>query len=199
MPPLTIASADAALKQIYKPGYMADVCYKDRPLLAMLPKFEGFGGRNMPIVLEYGHPAGRSQVFATAQANATPALYEDFLLTRMHDYGITMIDGETADAMEQDAYSWIRGMTNQVDGILSQTARNLHIMAYGDGQGARGVVAGGAGTPTLTLATLSDIHKFEVGMSIDGTATGMAGAPFGFPQTITGINRIAGTITAAAV
>lgn len=198
MPPLTIASADAALKQIYKPGYMADVCYKDRPLLAMLPKFEGFGGRNMPIVLEYGHPAGRSQVFATAQTNATPGLFEDFLLTRRHDYGVTHIDGETADAMESDRYSWVRGMSNQIDGILSQTARNLHVMCYGDGTGARGVVGAGAGTPTLTLATLSDIHKFEVGMSIDATATGMAGAPRGFPQTLTAINRIAGTITAAA-
>jgi len=198
MPPLTIASADAALKQIYKPGYLNDVCYKDRPLLALLPKFEGFGGRNMPIVLEYGQPAGRSQVFATAQANATPGLFEDFLLTRVHDYGVTMIDGETADAMEQDAYSWVNGMTNQIDGILKQTSRNLHIMSYGGGQGNRAVVAGGAGTPTLTLATVSDIHRFEVGMSIDGTATGLAGAPFGFPQTITAINRIAGTITAAA-
>ena len=108
MPPLTIVSADAALKQIYKPGYMNDVVYKDRPLLALLPKSENFGGRNMPVVLEYGHPAGRSQVFATAQTNATPALYEDFLLTRVHDYGVTQIDGETADAIDQlitpDAY-----------------------------------------------------------------------------------------------
>jgi len=32
MPPLTIATADAALKQIYKPGYLNDVCYRDRPL-----------------------------------------------------------------------------------------------------------------------------------------------------------------------
>lgn len=198
MPPLTIASADAALKQIYKPGYMADVCYKDRPLLAMLPKFEGFGGRNMPIVLSYGHPAGRSQVFATAQANATPSLFEDFLLTRVHDYGVTMIDGETADAMEKDPYSWVRGMTSQIDGIMEQTARNLHIMCYGDGSGYRGVVGAGAGTPTLTLATPSDIHKFEVGMSIDATATGGAGAPRGFPQTLTAIDRIAGQITAAA-
>jgi hypothetical protein len=137
-------------------------------------------------------------VFATAQANATPGLFEDFLLTRVHDYGVTQIDGETADAMESDRYSWVRGMSNQIDGILSQTARNLHVMCYGDRHGGRGVVAGGAGTPILTLATLSDIHKFEVGMSIDGTAAGWAGAPLGFPQTITAIDRIAGTITAAA-
>ena len=198
MPPLTVVSGDAALKQIYKPGYLFDVNYKTRPLLALMPKFEGFGGRNLPVVLDHGHPAGRSQVFATAQANATPSLYTDFLVTRIHDYGVAQIDGETADASENDKYAWLRMMTGEIDGILAQTSRNLHIMMYGDSQGARGVVAGGAGGVTLTLTTLSDIHKFEVGMSIDGTATGMAGAPFGFPQTITAIDRIAGTITAAA-
>ena len=196
MPPLTIVSADPALKQIYKSNYYNDVVYKDKPLLAMLPKFEGFGGRNMPIVLAYGHPAGRSQVFATAQTNATPTLFEDFLLTRVHDYGVTQIDGETADAMENDRYSWVRGMTSQIDGILSQTARNLHIMAYRDGTGIRGVVGAGTGTATLTLATISDIHNFEVGMSIDG-CTG-AGAPHGTPGVIGGIDRILGQITVAA-
>ena len=197
MPPLTIASADAALKQIYKPGYIADVCYRDRPLLAMLPKFEGFGGRNMPIVLEYGHPAGRSQVFATAQANATPGLFEDFLLTRVHDYGVTQIDGETADAMETDKYSWVRGMSNQIDGILSQTARNLHVMCYGDATGFRGAINAPAAN-VITMTTPSDIHKFEVGMSIDGTTAAAVAAPHGFPQTITQIDRITGTLTAAA-
>lgn len=198
MPPLTIASADAAIKQVYRPGYIADICFKDRPLIAMLPKFEGFGGRNLPIVLEYGHPAGRSQVFATAQANATPSLFEDFLLTRVHDYGITMIDGETADAMEVDAYSWVRGVTNQIDGIMAQTARNLHIMCYRNGNGIRGVVGAGTGTATLTLTNAADIHNFEVGMSIDGTAAGAAGAPRGTPGVIGAIDRIAGTITIAA-
>jgi hypothetical protein len=196
MPPLTITTADAALKQIYVPGYMNDVCYKDRPLLAMLPKYEKFGGRNMPIVLEYGHPAGRSQVFATAQANAQPSQFEDFLLDRVHDYGVTQVDGETVDAMEGDAYAWVRGMTSQVNGILNQTARNAHIMAYRNGSGVRGVVLAGTGTNTLTLTNPEDAANFEVGMSIDG-ATG-AGAPHGTPDTISAINRIAGTLVSTA-
>jgi len=192
MPPLTVATADAALKQIYKPGYLNDVCYKDRPLLAMLPKFEGFGGRNMPVVLEYGHPAGRSQVFGTAQANATPSLFEDFLLTRVHDYGVTQITGEVADAMETDSYSWVRGITNQINGIMKQTARNLHIMAYRAGDGFRGVAGVVAGA-LITLTQPEDAANFEVGMSID-SCTG-AGAPAGFPDTIAAINRITGVLT----
>ena len=199
MPPLTMVSSDAALKQIYQPNYMADVVFKDRPLLAMLPKFTGFGGRNMPIVLLFGNPAGRSQVIATAMANVTQPLYEDFVLTRVHDYGIAEIDGETADAMEGDRYAWTSGWTDCIDGVMGQTATNLHLMCYGSSSGIRAALpaaGSGVGTPTLQLATPSDIHRFEVGMSIDG-CTG-AGAPHGTPQTITGIDRITGTITGAA-
>jgi hypothetical protein len=175
---------------------MNDVCFKDRPALALIPKYEKFGGRNMPIVLEYGHPAGRSQVFATAQANATPSLFEDFLLTRVHDYGVAQVDSETIYAMEGDTYAWVRGMASQIDGILNQTARNLHIMMYRNGSGYRGVVGAGTGTAVLTLTNPEDANNFEVGMSIDG-ATGAA-APHGTPDTISAINRIAGTLTSTA-
>jgi len=164
----------------------------DTICLAMMPKFEGFGGRNMPVVLEYGHPAGRSQVFGTAQANATPSLFEDFLLTRVHDYGVTQITGEVADAMETDSYSWVRGITNQINGIMKQTARNLHIMAYRAGDGFRGVAGVVAGA-LITLTQPEDAANFEVGMSID-SCTG-AGAPAGFPDTIAAINRITGVLT----
>jgi energy-converting hydrogenase Eha subunit B len=84
-------------------------------------------------------------------------------------------------------------LSSQIDGILNQTARNLHIMAYRNGSGYRGVVGVGTGTAVLTLTNPEDAHNFEVGMSIDG-ATG-AGAPHGTPDTISAINRIAGTLT----
>jgi len=197
MPPLTIASGDAALKQIYRSGYMADTCFADRPLLAMMPKFEGFSGRNMPIVNLYGHPAGRSQVFGVAQANANPSQLDDFLLTRVHDYGVTQIDGETADAMAAEGKgAWINGMTMEIDGILNQTADNLHGMLYGDGMGFRGTVAGVVLT-VLTLTNAADAANFEVGMWIDGTTAAGVAAPHGFPNQIVGVDRIAGTITGA--
>lgn len=197
MPPATVLNQDAALKQIYRSGYFNDVVYTDKPLLALLPKFEGFVGRNMPVVIKYSNPGGRSQVFATALANITPSRIEDFLITRKHDYGVTQITGEAADAMESNNGSWLRGMMNELDGVLEQVGMNAHYCLYGDGSGQRGAVAGGGGTPTLTLTNISDIHKFYVGQTIDGTAAGMAGAPFGLPQVLTAVDGVAGTITAA--
>jgi hypothetical protein len=200
MPPLTIATADAALKQIYRPGYLNDVCFKDKPLLAMMPKYTKFGGRNMPIVLEYGKPQGRSVQFATAQTNATPSLFEDFLLTRVSNYGITQVTGETVDAMAEDAYSFIRGLSNQIDGILATVSRDLHHAAYRDGRGARGVGDGAwaVGGAICTLNDPEDASNFEVGMVVTATAAGFGGAIRAGTVTLAGVDRINGTLTATA-
>ena len=196
MPPLTMATADAFLRQLYKPKMVNSLVYKDRPLLALMPKEEGFFGRNMPIVAEYADPAGRSQVFATAQLNATGSSFEDFLLTRVHDYGVTQVDGEVYDATISDAGAFFQAMPNQINGILNAVANNLHVMMYRNGSGIRGTVAGGTGTAILTLTNAEDSKYFERNMSIDG-ATG-AGAPHGTPGVIGGIDRNLGTLTIAA-
>jgi len=195
MPPLTMATADAFLKQLYKDKYVNSLVFKDRPALALIPKEENFVGRNMPLVTEFANPAGRSQVFATAQLNATPSSFEDFLLTRVHDYGVTQVDGEVFDATISDSGAFFQAMPNQINGIMNSLANNLSFSLFRNGSGYRGVVAGGTGTATLTLTNVEDAKYFEVGMSIDG-ATG-AGAPHGTPGVITGIDRILGTITSA--
>jgi hypothetical protein len=160
----------------------------------MMNKYTKFGGRNMPIVLEYGHPTGRSQVFATAQTNAAPSLFEDFLLTRVHNYGVTQVSGETVDGMAEDAYSVIRGLSNQIDGILKQTSRDLHHSLYRDGRGARGTVAVIAAA-VVTLADVRDASNFEAGMVITATAAGFAGNIHAGSVTLAAVDYIAGTLT----
>lgn len=200
MPPLTIATADAALKQIYRPGYLNDVCFKDKPLLAMLPKFTKFGGRNLPVVMEYGKPQGRSVQFATAQTNATPSLFEDFLLTRVSNYCVTQVTGETVDAMGEDSYSFIRGLSNQIDGAMQTLSRDMHHAAYRNGRGQRGVGDGAWAIAGLvcTLNDPEDASNFEVGMVVTSTAAGFAGAINPGSVTLGAVDRLAGTLTSAA-
>jgi hypothetical protein len=62
---------DAAMKQIYRPSNVKKLTYDMRPGTALVPKFEGFGGRNMPVVVKWGHPMGRSITMTTAQAVAS--------------------------------------------------------------------------------------------------------------------------------
>jgi hypothetical protein len=94
---LDMTSFDAALKQHYTDDMVLNLVYKDNPLLALMPKMESFGGKNLPIPLIYGNPQGRSATFATAQsvgASSSSAI-TDFVLTRVKDYAIATIDNET--------------------------------------------------------------------------------------------------------
>jgi len=201
MPSLDVTAADAALKQMYPSRRVKFVGYEGNPLLALMPKDENFQGRNMPLVIWYGGNQGASRSFATAQANKTPGLYEDFLLTRVKDYALSSIELEAILASESDEGSFLRMARSEIDNTVRTCARNLAISMYRDHGGARGRIAvGGISGTTLTLEKPADITNFEKGMKlIQSTTDGLTGAAGAAAAvTITGVNRRAGTLTAAA-
>lgn len=197
---LDIQSFDSTLKQIYDDQRVRSVVYKNNPLHAMLMKFTDFQGRNMPIVLTYGNPQGRSSSFAVAQANKTSGAYEDFLLTRAKDYGLTSIELETIQATATDRGGFLKAATAEIDGILNQVARSISTAEYGNGGGAIGRQgAGGIGSPILTLANPTDATNFEKGMFLQSSATdGTTGAVRTGRVQLISIDRSAGTLTADA-
>jgi len=188
---------DALLKQLYNDANFEDACYKDKPLLGVIPKYEWFGGRNMPIVIEYGRPQGRSATFATAQSNAYPSSTHDFLLTPIADYGVAGIDGIALATMKNDKHAFVRGLSHEIDGILETVSGNIHRMLYRDGAGVRGTVGtSGITTTALTLANAEDVVNFEVGMEVVGAAnTASALRDSGNSATVTAINRESGILT----
>ena len=46
---LNLDNVTQALKEHYKPLTVKNMVYKDNPLLALMPKYERFGGENMPV------------------------------------------------------------------------------------------------------------------------------------------------------
>jgi hypothetical protein len=191
---LDMTSFDAALKQHYTADRVENTVYKDNPFLAMVPKYEKFGGKNLPIPIIYGNPQGRSATFATAVANKGNSLIEDFVLTRAKDYSIASIDNETLKASQGNANAFMEAAVTEIDGAIQAITRSLAISLYGDGTGNLGSIVEVTGT-TLTLATgtESDITNFEVGMKIqfnDGSALRDAAT-----RTITDIDRGAGSMT----
>lgn len=199
MPALDVTAADAALKQMYPARRVKFVGYEGNPLLAVMPKDENFQGRNMPLVIWYGGNQGASRTFATAQANKTPGLYEDFLLTRVKDYALSSIELEAILASESDEGAFLRMSRSEIDNTVRTCARNLAVSMYRNHGGSRGVVGSIAST-VLTLTNPSDVVNFEKGMKLvqattDGTTGSVGGAT---AVTITGVNRRAGTLTAAA-
>jgi len=195
MAALSATGFAAALKQHYTDERIENMVYKDNPLLAMVAKYEDFGGENLKLPIKYGNPMGRSADFATAQTNVTGGNIKAFLLTRVKDYAIAQIENEVLEASKGNANAFMEAAVFAIDGSIQAATRSLAIALYGNGKGSIGVVSTSDAT-TITLATTQDITNFEVDMKLiasnveSGTGTGLATA-----QSVTAINRDTGVLT----
>jgi len=173
---LNMTTFAAALKQHYTDEKIENMVYKDNPFLAMVSKYEDFGGENLKLPVKYGIPMGRSATFADAVANKSASQLKAFLLTRKADYAIASIANETIEASKGNANAFIEAATFEIDGAIESATRSLAVSLFGDGTGSIGIIGSMATTTasndTITLATIQDITNFEVGMQLNfGTAT----------------------------
>lgn len=201
---LDLSSFDAALRVHYTGDRVENMTYMDNPFFALVPKYESFGGRNMPVVVQYGNPQGRSATFAQAQKRGklTNSKLDDFIITRVKNYGIATIDNETLEASKGDANAFMEAATTEIDGTIRELTNAMASQLYGSGSGSRGRV-GSIATNTITLQDVETVVNFEVGMEIVGALTEVSGAirPVGTSTNgifITGVDRSNGILTFAA-
>lgn len=201
---LDMVSFDGALKEHYNDQRVMNMVYKNNPLLALLPKYEDFGGRNYRLPLIHGNPQGRSADFTRAQVRgaATNSKIEDFVLTRVKNYSIATIDNETLEASKGNANAFMEAATIEIDGAIHSLSRDLAIDMYRSGFGDKGVI-GSIASATITLATTDDVTNFEVGQelvlsSTQGASTLRALGSSGNGLIITGVNRATGVLTFGA-
>lgn len=200
---LDLTSFDSALKEHYTNEAVENMVYKDNPFLALVKKYEKFGGKQAPVPLLYGNPQGRSATFTQAQARGavTSSKLEDFVIKRVKDYSIATIDNETLEASKGDANAFMEAATTEVDGAIHSLTRSLAIALYRDGFGSIGTVANsGFATTVLTLAHPGDVTNFEVGQQIvfSESAGGHVLRDSGDFLEVVGVNRSAGTLTTNA-
>jgi hypothetical protein len=196
----TTTNFDPALKQLYKPENLADLNYDIRPFFGLLMKNEGFGGRNMPVVIKYGNPVGgRSAAFATAQSNRSHVRVEDFLLTRVSDYQIATIDSEVIEATRGDTYAFLSALKTKVDGSFAALSDAIESFLFRSGTGALAqigsIAANDSGTSErITLLQTEEICNFEVDMVlVSSAADGGALRATPASSTIASVDRSAGT------
>ena len=195
---LDMGTFAAALKQHYTSQKIENMVYKDNPFLAMLSKYESFGGINLKLPIKYGIPQGRSATFASAVANKTSSKLKAFLLTRNSNYSLANIDNEVIEASKGNANAFIEAATTEIDGAIEAATRSLAISLYGDGGGSIGQTTSNGATSltTITLLQPDDVTNFEVGLSLDfyDAATG-GNLITGGSYQVTAIDRDAGTMT----
>ena len=196
MAALSATGFAAALKQHYTDERIENMVYKDNPFLAMVAKYEDFGGENLKLPIKYGNPMGRSATFGTAQSNVTGGNIKAFLLTRIKDYAIAQIENEVLEASKGNANAFLEAAVFAIDGSIQAATRSLAVALYGNGKGSIGVVSTSDST-TITLATTQDITNFEVDMSLVSSAD-ESGGTVGAAILVTGINRDTGVLTMGA-
>ena len=164
---LDLTAFDAALKQHYTSDRVENMVYRDNPLMALMPKYENFGGRNLPIPLIYGNPQGRSKTFSNAQTRggSTNTLVTDFVLTRAKDYSIATIDNETLEASKGDANAFMEAATTEIDGAINSLTRSLAINMFRDDSAYVGQVSAepstNASTFVVAMKNAEDITNIE--------------------------------------
>lgn len=110
------------MKEHYTDEMVQNMVYKDNPFLALVSKYEQFGGKNLPIPLIYANPQGRSATFTNAQTRgaATSSQLSDFVLVRVKDYSIATIDNETLEASKGNANAFMEAATVEINfGLLA--------------------------------------------------------------------------------
>lgn len=197
---LDMTSFDAALKQHYTDNRVQNMTYQDNPLLALMPKYENFGGRNLPIPIIFGDPQNRSATFSTAISQNTSSQLTDFVLVRAKDYSIANIDNETLEASQGNANAFLEAATVEIDGAIHSAARSLAVSMYGTGSGKIAQISSSSSvaSATITLSNINDITNFEVGMILVASATNGGGSVKAGTASVVGVDRDLGTVTFSA-
>lgn len=207
----TSASSIAVLKELYvdNSDFVKDLVYAKNPSFALIPKNEstdGLAGKYIPVPIQFGDPQGRSHTFTNAQGNQTPNAYDSFFVYIIQDYQLVTITNLLIEQTKSNAGAFVDEMKREMDGGIKNLSNNMAFEQFGSGTATRGVTTGSltvvsGSTYTLQLANPQSVVNFEVGMTLQASATdGGAVIPTGTPLVpdlaqVTAVNRGTGVVT----
>lgn len=199
---MTLTTFAAGLKAYYTDRMIENLTYKTNPFLALVPKMEEMVGDSFVQPVIYSSPQSRSATFSTAQTLSTSKTtgIAKFAVTRVKDYGVITIDGETLLASGTDKGAFMRARTVEIDGIMNSVTQSLATALYRSGWGAIGTIDSPGASTTLTLENPEDIVNFEAGMVLQFSSaeTGATLRDSGATLTVSSVNRSAGTMVVGA-
>ena len=161
----SITTFGANFKKSYSSKVMDDKSLKDRPLLAVLPKEDGFYGESIYEYINEGNPQSRSGTFANTQTNLDNSKGTKFERTRIQDYGTVRIDRESWMASQNDVGAFFDLKKKEMDGILASLMDSAHFNLFRNGSGKRATV-GSESNYDIVLSSQADIRFFERGMTL---------------------------------
>ena len=204
----------AALKELYvdDKDYMKNIVYSKNPWLAMIPKNEspdGFAGKYIPVPLEYGNPQGRAHTFANAQNQQTASDVISYFVYAVQDYQLVTITNLLMEQTKTNAGAFVDEASRTMDNGFRNLSNNMAFELFYGGTASRGQISAAgisyaAPNITLTLSNSQSVVQFEVGMTLQASATDGGAALQNVPGTIDAaqvisVNRGTGVIVAVVV
>lgn len=194
---LDMTSFDAALKEHYTKEQIYNLVYKTNPTLALIKKVTNAGGKRIPFPVIYGNPQNASADFATAQGVASDSSIDSWDMTRTKYYSHVYIDNETLHASKGGDNAFMEAVT-EIDRGIQTLGRRLAVTAFRSGWGDIGVIQT-INSSVIQLATVSDVHNFEKGMSLVFASTQASSTLRSATGVkVTAVNRSQGTVTIAS-
>lgn len=186
---------DPAIKQTWPQKRFINEFSSQYAWLAKIPKDPTFLGGAANYTLQYANMAGASATFGNAQANMSGIPMARFTYTRVRDYSLFSVDGETlSTAVTPEAI--VDALDQSIKTATDTCKRRTAAALYGAGTGQIGIISttSSLASQTITLATPDDIVNFYPGQKLNlANPTGPA-LRTGV-VTVASVDRISGTIT----
>jgi hypothetical protein len=195
----TVANISTILKVRYKDG----VSYEGREmqtLLNVLPKATDFDGEALHIAVQTAGPRGASSDFAQAMASMKPSQFYKFIVTRTESFALARVRGQAMKAARNGG-ALLNLWENEINRATKTDMEHHAIMCHRNGTGSRARLrnsSAGAAAVTVTSASEWDANNFEIGDRVRASATDGGALLSTNAVEITAIDRINGTLTAAA-
>lgn len=194
------SNQNAALKELYvdDKDYMKNEVYSKNPALAMIPKNEspdGFAGKYIPVPLEYGNPQGRAHTFANAQNQQTASEVVSFFVYCVQDYQLVTITNLLMEQTKNNAGAFVDESSRTLKNGYKNLSNNMAFEMFYGGSATRGSISSAGSslsgtTLSWTLANPQDVVQFEVGMTLQASATDGGAALQNTPGTIDAVQLI---------
>lgn len=159
--------------------------------------------------LEYGNPAGRSHTFANAQNQQTASDVVSYFVYAIADYQLVTITNLLMEQTKNNAGAFVDEASRSLDNGFRNISNNMAFELFYGGTASRGTIGSGgvslSGTTlSFTLSNSNQVVQFEVGMTLQASATDGGAALQNTPGTIdaiqlTSVNRNTGAITGTVV
>lgn len=158
--------------------------------------------------LEYGNPQGRSHTFANAQNQQTASDVVSYFVYAVQDYQLVTITNLLMEQTKNNAGAFVDEASRTLDNGFRNLSNNMAFELFFGGTASRGIIGSGGvsvsgSTLSFTLANAQTVVQFEVGMTLQASATDGGAAITGggsvVAAQVASVNRGTGAITATVV